>query len=161
MAERGFFMKKVARLVAMVMIATMVFSTTAIASTNHPAEEGWELVDAWWESSDGSEKFSANYLDWIQIGGNWYFHEGNNIITSSWVKWQNQWYYLNENGIMVTGWKQIQDEWYYFNLDGTMVTGWKQAPEGWYHFMPDGKLATNCWIGNFHVNSSGLYDYSK
>ena len=90
----------------------------------------------------------------------------------------SQWYYLDEDGLMVKGWKKINNKWYYFaKMDGKehkwqpddlhfptgcMMTGWVYsedyscASHGWY-FKSDGSLATNTYIGDYYVDSSGCW----
>ena len=79
---------------------------------------------------------------------------------------------------MVKGWKKINNKWYYFaKMDGKehkwqpddlqfpngcMMTGWVYsedyscASHGWY-FKSDGSLATNTYIGDYYVDSSGCW----
>ena len=88
----------------------------------------------------------------------------------------SEYYYLNEDGKMAVGWKKINNKWYYFaktdskenkwlgksQPQGCMLTGWVYsedyscASHGWY-FKSDGSLATNTYIGDYYVDSSGCW----
>ena len=39
-----------------------------------------------------------------------------------------------------------------------MVTGWQLINNRWYYFYNSGAMASNTWIGKYHVNASGAWD---
>ena len=42
-----------------------------------------------------------------------------------------------------------------------MRTGWLQQGGNWYYLNGSGAMATNTWIGRYHVNTSGLWDRTR
>lgn len=58
------------------------------------------------------------------------------------------------------GWNYIGLNWYYGNDDGTRKTGWLYNGGNWYYFYyDDGTMAHDTWIGNYYVNSNGVWIY--
>ncbi|CCY46219.1 unknown [Firmicutes bacterium CAG:822] len=115
----------------------------------------------------------------------YYYANNEGCLQKGWIKndWAvsdyacpSQYYYLNDDYTMAMGWKLINNKWYYFaKLDskenkwqnrafprGCMMTGWVYsedyscASHGWY-FNSDGSMATNTYIGNYWVDSSGCW----
>lgn len=78
---------------------------------------------------------------WKNIGGTWYYFDGNGYMVTGWLKLSSGWYYLTESGAMATGWVQVGNIWYYMNESGVM-----QA---------------DTWIGDNYVDGSGALDPRK
>lgn len=74
-----------------------------------------------------------------------------------WKYIDDSWYYFDESGVRVTGWLYDDGNWYYLNPDGRMVLGWKVINNHWYFFQPDGAMASNQWIGEYYVDSEGIW----
>ena len=78
-----------------------------------------------------------------------------------------EWYYFDENGTMKTDWlTQDENKFYLYPIaDGTrgrMLTGWQKIGDNWYYFHEEsdgnkGVLARRTKIGNYYVNSDGVW----
>ena len=78
-----------------------------------------------------------------------------------------EWYYFDENGTMKTDWlTQDENKFYLYPIaDGTrgrMLTGWQKIGDYWYYFHEEsdgnkGVLARRTKIGNYYVNSDGVW----
>lgn len=73
-----------------------------------------------------------------------------------WMKVLNKWYYL-ENGAFKTGWMQINGVNYYFKTNGQMATGWQSIQGNWYYFNDSGAMEKDTWIGDYYVDSNGVW----
>ncbi len=81
------------------------------------------------------------------------------------------WFYFDVNGHMATGWIEDNGKKYYLNpeSDGTkgrMITGWQQIDNKWYYFneVSDGTKGarlSDAWIGNYYVNTEGVWEASR
>lgn len=92
-------------------------------------------------------------------------------MATGFINLNGAYYYLDESstgsiGIMKTGWQKINGSWYYFNRDssegimGMMKKGWNNIDGSWYYFYyDDGTMAHDTWIGQYYVNSSGVWVY--
>ncbi|WP_278321243.1 hypothetical protein [Lactonifactor longoviformis] len=47
--------------------------------------------------------------------------------------------------------------WYYLNGSGAMQTGWQKIGSKWYYLYSSGAMAADTWVGNYYVNSSGVW----
>lgn len=79
--------------------------------------------------------------------------------TGTWIQSSNGkwWYKLSDGSYFKDCWAQINGKWYHFDASGWMQTGWITDGEYKYYLEPDGQMATNKWIGNYYVDSSGHY----
>ena len=100
----------------------------------------------WEKTADGQYKYKkadGTYCtnEWLDLGQNSYFFDGNSI--------------------MCTGWKQFTNgSWYYFNpADGTMVTDkWVVQNGKSYYLKSDGTMAVNTIVnGMYQVDENGVY----
>lgn len=55
------------------------------------------------------------------------------------------------------GWRNINNNWYHFGQDGYMETGWVNDNGTWYYCYSDGSMAHDCYIGNYYLNSNGVW----
>ena len=79
---------------------------------------------------------------WVLTNGKyWYRHQDGSYTKSDFEVINGQTYYFDANGYMVTGWQKINDKDYYFNESGAMVK--------------------DAWIGNYYVDSNGVWDSTK
>lgn len=112
----------------------------------------------WYRHADGS--YTKN--GWEKIKEQWYYFDKDGWMITGWLSRSGSWYYLSESGAMVTGWKYIDNKWYYLNTpNGNMAVGWKQIGNQWYYFQAGGAMATNTWIGDNYVNSSGVWEQAR
>ena len=75
--------------------------------------------------------------------------------------------YFDENGTMKTDWLTLDENKFYLYpiADGTrgrMLTGWQKIGDNWYYFHEEsdgnkGVLARRTKIGNYYVNSDGVW----
>lgn len=89
--------------------------------------------------------------------GWWYQMDNGSYPANQWKKIGGQWYYFKANGYMATGWLWNGSNWYYMGSDGAMRTGWQNVGGTWYYMYSDGRMASNTYIGNDYVNSSGAW----
>ncbi len=137
--------------------------TTTVPAPNNTSGT-WVQSGADWKYQLSNKTYLTN--SWVQssVTGKWYYVEANGIMAANkWLLVNGKWYYMNPDGAMATGWKMIDGKWYFLNeKDGDMYTGWKYYKEKWYYLTPgSGEMATNVWIGNWYVNSDGIWTQTK
>lgn len=101
---------------------------------------------------------------WVKSGSRWWYrHADGSYTKNGWEKINGQHYLFDSNGYMLTGWQKVKGTWYYLQSSGAMMgKGWHQINGNWYYMYDSGAMATNTWIGNYYVNSSGVMeDQSK
>ncbi|MGN0343002.1 MAG: CAP domain-containing protein [Roseburia sp.] len=114
-------------------LAVCIFALSAKPVTAEAAQWKKDSIGWWYQQDDGS--YPAN--QWKQIGG--------------------QWYYFKANGYMATGWLWNGSNWYYMGSDGAMRTGWQNIAGTYYYMYADGRMASNTYIGEYFVDSSGAW----
>ena len=83
---------------------------------------------------------------WQDIGGAWYYFEGNGAAAGpGWKQIERRWYYFGDDHKMRTGWIELDGHWYYLNegaddIYGAMLTGTQLINSTSYH-LNDGKTA--------------------
>lgn len=102
------------------------------------------------------DKVQGTLNDWVFVGGEWMFYNGDGIpAKNQWVKYDNQWYHVDINGFMdKDGWLQDGGEWYYLDPNGIMLHGWIKITGFWYYFRENGPMVSNCWTqldGNWYL----------
>ena len=135
---------------------------------------GWKQVGSNWYYFTGSGIMASS--QWM---GNYYFEENGVMATNKWIgkyyvganglyrpaKWiqqNNRWWYRHQDGgYTKNDFEQIDGKWYYFDSNGYMITGWKQVKNVWYYFTNTGAMASNQWIGNYHVDANGKWDMTR
>lgn len=149
-----------AEITTMIGNKTRTFNVTVMKS-------GWKEYPKGWSYMNADGKWSAN--KWQKIGGKWYHFNKSGYMQKGWLNDKGKWYYLKPSGAMATGWvgiprfdwatyKEVKD-WYYMNGSGVMQTGWRKISGKWYYFYSSGLMARNTWIGGYHLNNSGAWDY--
>lgn len=146
---------------------------------------GWKKISGNWYylQSDGAMLERG----WHKIGSRWYYMYKSGIMASNtwigddfvdangvwipekvryqegWVKSGSRWWYRHaDGGYTKNGWEKINSQYYLFDSNGYMLTGWQKVKGNWYYMYDSGAMATNTWIGNYYVNSSGVMeDQSK
>ncbi len=122
---------------------------------------GWQVIDGKWYYFDAGGKMLTDtwigdyYVDatgvWVQ-----------EIIESKWIASGGRWWYRHGDGSYTSsGWEYIDGLWYYFDASGWMQTGWVQVGGAWYYLGMNGAMASNTWIGDYHVNESGVWDTTR
>lgn len=99
----------------------------------------------------------------------WTYHRPDGTIITGWAQDQGHWYYLDPqyNGQMCyNGWKNINGSWYYFWGSGAMASNcWikllNNGETRWYFVNSKGEMATDTYVGNYHVNADGVWDYTR
>lgn len=101
------------------------------------------------------DKVQGTTSDWVLVGGEWMFYNGDGIpAKNQWVKYDNQWYHVDINGYMdKDGWLFDGGEWYYLDPNGIMLHGWIKDTGYWYYFRENGPMVSNTWTqldGNWY-----------
>lgn len=97
----------------------------------------------------------------------WTYHRPDGTIITGWAQYQGHWYYLDPqyNGQMCyNGWKRINGKWYYFWGSGAMAVNCWISNNGetrWYFVNSKGEMETDAYVGNYHVNADGVWDYTR
>jgi glucan-binding YG repeat protein len=133
---------------------------------------GWRQIGSDWYYFETDGKMAAS--KWV---GDYYMKSGGQMAQNEWVgayymksgglmakdEWvDNGKYYVDSRGIYVKNiWKQIGGYWYYFEANGRVAVGWKHIGSDDYYFGEDGKMATDQWIEDKYVDSSGKWDKDK
>ena len=126
------------------------------------------------ESSDSqSQKISSttkkNKENTWRKENYWTYHRPDGTIITGWAQDHGQWYYLDPqyNGQMCyNGWKRINGQWYYFWGSGAMASNcWIRLSNNgetrWYFVNRKGEMVTDAYVGNYHVNADGVWDYTR
>lgn len=140
---------------------------------------GWYQENGIWyylnPKSDG--KLGKMMTGWQYINDIWYYFTENAgdkqgaMFCKRWAELPYngtvEWYYFDENGTMKTDWlTQDENKFYLYPIaDGTrgrMLTGWQKIGDNWYYFHEEsdgnkGVLARRTKIGNYYVNSDGVW----
>lgn len=140
---------------------------------------GWYQDNGTWyylnPKSDG--KLGKMMTGWQYINDIWYYFTENAgdkqgaMFCKRWAEVPYngtvEWYYFDENGTMKTDWlTQDENKFYLYPIaDGTrgrMLTGWQKIGDYWYYFHEEsdgnkGVLARRTKIGNYYVNSDGVW----
>ena len=147
---------------------------------SYPADR-WETIDGIRYYFDRSGWMATG---WQVIGSKWYyFNASGKLVTDAWIgeyyvdatgvwiqeiaesKWiasGGRWWYRHGDGSYTkAGWEYIDGAWYYFDALGWMQTGWQLIGGAWYYLDASGKMAADTWIGDYHVNSSGVWDTTR
>ena len=95
-----------------------------------------------------------------QIGGHWYYFDGNGVMRIGWISEPEGWYYALNDGAKITGWIKVGTKWYYldpdnaehpglmisgtgknncrcrlyFEANGSMRAGWYKVDDDWYYY---------------------------
>ena len=87
-----------------------------------------------------------------QIGGHWYYFDGNGIMQTGFVNLGSKTVYYNSDGQMQYGEQCINDSWYYLNpKTGARTTGFCNLPGKTVYYNTDGKmLYGEQKIGNYY-----------
>ena len=110
--------------------------------------------------------------------GWWYVDENGNYPCSKWQKINNTWYYFDADGYMaanewvdgcwcgadgansyegIGSWSHDSNGWWFEDSLGWYPTAsWQRINGNWYYFGADGYLLTNCYVGDYWVNSRGI-----
>ena len=76
-----------------------------------------------------------------QIGGHWYYFDGNGIMQTGFVNLGSKTVYYNSDGQMQYGEQCINDSWYYLNpITGARTTGFCNLPGKTVYYNTDGKM---------------------
>ena len=74
---------------------------------------------------------------------------------AEWKKDNTGWWYAANGSYYHNMWYLENGKWYYFDDNGYMVTGWKLVNGLWYYLYSDGSMASDTYIGQYYVDSSG------
>lgn len=137
------------------------------STVNYNLYGTWAKDDIGWWFKPVSGGYPVNR--WAIINGSWYYFGADGYMKTGWLLWNGEWYYLNpeqgnQEGQMKTGWvyDKNYERWFYLGMTGKMETDWKQIQGAWYYLNPlsdgqKGAMAANTWIGNYFVDSNGVW----
>lgn len=99
---------------------------------------------------------------WVKDSiGWWYSYATGGYPVNKWEYIGNTWYHFDSSGYMQTGWQNLEGTWYYMNDSGAMLTGWQYIGNYCYYLQPNGAMASDTWIGEYYVDSSGAWAPGK
>lgn len=91
----------------------------------------------YWLNSDGSVRAKMTQ-GWNQIGNQWYYLEGNELLRNSLIEYNGAYYGFDSEGVMCTnGIKYAWYDYYIFDKDGKILTGWQKIDGKWYYADPE------------------------
>ena len=77
---------------------------------------------------------------------------------NKWVYIEEKWkYWLNTYEYLKNSWLFENNKWYYLDSDGSALVGWHLINNKWYYFYSNTVMASDTWIGNYYVDSSGAW----
>ena len=89
-----------------------------------------------------------------QIGGHWYYFDGNGVMQTGFVNLGSKTVYYNSDGQMLYGEQKINNAWYYFDtITGARVTGFFNLPDKTVYYGADGKML----YGEQKINNAWYY----
>ena len=89
-----------------------------------------------------------------QIGGHWYYFDGNGVMQTGFVNLGSKTVYYNSDGQMLYGEQKINNAWYYFDtITGARVTGFFNLPDKTVYYGADGKMR----YGEQKINNAWYY----
>ena len=76
-----------------------------------------------------------------QIGGYWYYFDGNGVMQTGFVNLGSKTVYYNSDGQMQYGEQKINNAWYYFDtITGARITGFYNLPGKTVYYGSDGQM---------------------
>ena len=76
-----------------------------------------------------------------QIGGYWYYFDGNGVMQTGFVNLGSKTVYYNSDGQMLYGEQKINNAWYYFDtITGARITGFYNLPGKTVYYGSDGQM---------------------
>ena len=122
---------------------------------NGDAAIGWKKLNGkWYYFSDDCVLLRDTWIGdyYVDETGAW----DSEVKRDKWIQVGDRWWYCHADGSYTTSnWEMIDSKQYYFDDEGWMVTGWQWIDDKCYYFDESGVLATDTWIGNYYVDSSG------
>ena len=110
---------------------------------------------------DSNGVWLTNYqpAHWVPSGSRWWYrNEDGSYPAGTWKTINGTQYYFDNSGYMASGWQIINGKWYYFNGSGIMQSNTWIVSSGKYYYMgEDGTMLTNTWIGDYYVDSNGVW----
>ena len=138
------------------------------------------MVTGWQKINDKDYYFNESGAmvknTWV---GNYYLQEDGCMATNTWIgnyyvdsnglwtpdQWivsnGKYWYRHQDGSYTINDFEVINGQTYYFDANGYMVTGWQKINDKDYYFNESGVMVTDAWIGNYYVDSNGVWDSTK
>ena len=118
-------------------------------------ESGAMVKDAWVGNYYLQEDGSMAINTWI---GNYYVDSNGLWTPDQWIISNGKYWYRHQDGSYTkSDFEVINGQTYYFDANGYMVTGWQKINDKDYYFNESGAMVTDAWIGNYYVDSNGLW----
>ena len=122
-------------------------------------ESGAMVTDAWVGNYYLQEDGSMATSTWI---GNYYVDSNGLWTPDQWIVSNGKYWYRHQDGsYTINDFELINGQTYYFDGNGYMVTGWQKINDKDYYFNESGAMVTDAWIGNYYVDSNGVWDSTK
>lgn len=136
---------------------------TAFAEKSDLAASAQEMSGGTWvKNSQGLKyrkengKFVKNM--WIYVSGKVYRIGEDKFAETGWFTYGDGKYYADSTGRVYYGeWLTLKRKKYYFSASGVCVAKkWCKIGQKYYYFNKNGKLLTNCFVGDYYVDESGV-----
>ena len=122
-------------------------------------ESGAMVTDAWVGNYYLQEDGSMATNTWI---GNYYVDFNGLWTPDQWIVSNGKYWYRHQDGsYTINDFEVINGQTYYFDANGYMVTGWQKINDKDYYFNESGAMVKDAWIGNYYVDSNGVWDSTK
>ena len=122
-------------------------------------ESGAMVTDAWVGNYYLQEDGSMATNTWI---GNYYVDSNGLWTPDQWIVSNGKYWYRHQDGsYTINDFEIINGQTYYFDDNGYMVTGWQKINDKDYYFNESGAMVKDAWIGNYYVDSNGVWDSTK
>ena len=122
-------------------------------------ESGAMVTDAWVGNYYLQEDGSMATNTWI---GNYYVDSNGLWTLDQWIVSNGKYWYRHQDGsYTINDFEIINGQTYYFDGNGYMVTGWQKINDKDYYFNESGAMVTDAWVGNYYVDSNGVWDSTK
>ena len=122
-------------------------------------ESGAMAKNAWVGNYYLQEDGSMATNTWI---GNYYVDSNGLWTPDQWIVSNGKYWYRHQDGsYTINDFEVINGQTYYFDANGYMVTGWQKINDKDYYFNESGAMVTDAWIGNYYVDSNGVWDSTK
>ena len=122
-------------------------------------ESGAMVTDAWVGNYYLQEDGSMATNTWI---GNYYVDSNGLWTPDQWIVSNGKYWYRHQDGsYTINDFEIINGQTYYFDDNGYIVTGWQKINDKDYYFNESGAMVKDAWIGNYYVDSNGVWDSTK
>ena len=158
----SYLRKKTAGAVLLLFLAFMTLACTASAGNDLAASAQTLSGGTWVKNSRGLRYRRANGRfvkdAWIRVSGEIYRIGEDQYAETGWFTCGDGKYYADSAGrVYRRKWLTLKQNRYYFPASGICVMKkWHRISGNYYYFNKNGKLLTDCFIGDYYVDASGV-----